>query len=140
MTLSRRCTETLIDLVEIKLSCLEITDREDQREKELLQRCVQELHAELRGENGCAGRFRRAQAPRPPAQASPASRTPPRLTGGRQVSAASTAAAGCMAGASRGSRMVKRVPCPGQDWTETVPPSGPVTVLNTMCRPSPDPP
>ncbi|MBP2229365.1 hypothetical protein [Azospirillum agricola] len=54
MTLSRRCAETLIDLVEIKLSCLEVTDREDMREKELLMRCVQELNAELRGENGSA--------------------------------------------------------------------------------------
>lgn len=57
MTLSRRCAETLIDLVEIKLSCLEITDREDQREKELLQRCVQELNAELRGESGALADF-----------------------------------------------------------------------------------
>ena len=52
MGLSRRCAETLIDLVEIKLSCLEITDREDRREKELLMRCVQELSAEMRGEDG----------------------------------------------------------------------------------------
>lgn len=57
MSLSRRCAETLIDLVEIKLSCLEITDREDLREKELLMRCVQELNAELRGENGAMAAF-----------------------------------------------------------------------------------
>lgn len=57
MSLSRRCAETLIDLVEIKLSCLEITDREDMREKELLMRCVQELAAELRGENGSMTEF-----------------------------------------------------------------------------------
>jgi hypothetical protein len=57
MSLSRRCAETLIDLVEIKLSCLEITDREDMREKELLMRCVQELAAELRGENGSMAAF-----------------------------------------------------------------------------------
>jgi len=57
MSLSRRCAETLIDLVEIKLSCLEITDREDLREKELLMRCVQELNAELLGENGSAAAF-----------------------------------------------------------------------------------
>ncbi|AWK87239.1 hypothetical protein [Azospirillum thermophilum] len=57
MSLSRRCAETLLDLVEIKLSCLEITDREDMREKELLQRCVQELQAELRGENGATTAF-----------------------------------------------------------------------------------
>ncbi|MCW2243621.1 hypothetical protein [Azospirillum canadense] len=57
MGLSRRCTETLIDLVEIKLSCLEVTDREDLKEKELLMRCVQELNAELRGENGALAAF-----------------------------------------------------------------------------------
>lgn len=57
MSLSRRCAETLIDLVEIKLSCLEITDREDLREKELLMRCVQELSAEIRGENGTSADF-----------------------------------------------------------------------------------
>lgn len=52
MSLSKRCIETLLDLVEIKLSCLEVTDREDLREKELLERCIQELVAEARGENG----------------------------------------------------------------------------------------
>ncbi len=68
MSLSRRCAETLIDLVEIKLSCLEITDREDMREKELLMRCVQELNAELRGENGAmlalSGPKRRGRRPK----------------------------------------------------------------------------
>ena len=57
MGLSRRCAETLIDLVEIKLSCLEITDREDLREKELLMRCVQELSAEIQGEGGAMADF-----------------------------------------------------------------------------------
>lgn len=52
MSLSKRCAETLLDLVEIKLSCLEITDREDLREKELLERCLQELTAEMQGEDG----------------------------------------------------------------------------------------
>lgn len=50
--MSNRCIETLLDLVEIKLSCLEVTDREDQREKELLERCIQELRAEAAGEDG----------------------------------------------------------------------------------------
>lgn len=57
MAMSRRCIDTLIDLVEIKLSCLEITDREDMRERELLMRCVQELRAEARGEDGRAEDF-----------------------------------------------------------------------------------
>lgn len=57
MALSKRCIETLLDLVEIKLSCLEITDREDLREKELLVRCVQELNAESMGEDGRLASF-----------------------------------------------------------------------------------
>lgn len=52
MSLSKRCVETLLDLAEIKLSCLEITDREDMREKELLERCIQELRAEAAGKDG----------------------------------------------------------------------------------------
>ncbi|WP_431857903.1 hypothetical protein [Azospirillum sp.] len=52
MSLSKRCVETLLDLAEIKLSCLEITDREDAREKELLERCIQELRAESEGQDG----------------------------------------------------------------------------------------
>lgn len=57
MALSKRCVDTLIDLVEIKLSCLEVTDREDMRERELLMRCVQELSAEANGEDGRAAEF-----------------------------------------------------------------------------------
>lgn len=57
MTMSRRCIDTLIDLVEIKLSCLEVTDREDMRERELLMRCAQELRAEASGEDGRAADF-----------------------------------------------------------------------------------
>ena len=43
MTLSRRAVETLVDLVEIKLSCLEVFDREDSRELSNLQACLDEL-------------------------------------------------------------------------------------------------
>lgn len=57
MAMSRRCIDTLIDLVEIKLSCLAVTDREDMRERELLMRCVQELRAEARGDSGSAEAF-----------------------------------------------------------------------------------
>lgn len=57
MSLSKRCIETLLDLVEIKLSCMEITDREDMREKELLDRCIQELRAEAMGEDGRTAEF-----------------------------------------------------------------------------------
>ena len=45
MSLSRRSVETLIDLVEIKLSCLEVHDREDAREKACLELTLRELQA-----------------------------------------------------------------------------------------------
>lgn len=51
MTISKRCIETLLDLAENKLSCMEITDREDLRERELLERCILELKAESVGVN-----------------------------------------------------------------------------------------
>ena len=43
MSLSKNVIETLIDLVEIKLSCIEVYDREDSREVAALERCRQEL-------------------------------------------------------------------------------------------------
>ena len=45
MTLSKRTLETLIDLVEIKLSCVEIYDRDDARELSALEQCRNELLA-----------------------------------------------------------------------------------------------
>jgi hypothetical protein len=44
MTLSTPTIETLIDLVEIKLSCFEVWDREDKRELKALQSARAELH------------------------------------------------------------------------------------------------
>ena len=44
MTLSTPTIETLIDLVEIKLSCFEVWDREDKRELKALQSARDELH------------------------------------------------------------------------------------------------
>ena len=41
--LSPRSIETLIDLVEIKLSCLDVMDREDRQEQKVLQRSLAEL-------------------------------------------------------------------------------------------------
>jgi hypothetical protein len=41
--LSQRSIETLLDLVEIKLSCLEVYDREDAREKSCLENARKEL-------------------------------------------------------------------------------------------------
>jgi len=44
-SLSQRTIETLLDLVEIKLSCLEVYDREDAREKSYLENARRELSA-----------------------------------------------------------------------------------------------
>ena len=49
MSLSKRVVETLIDLVEIKLSCVEVYDRDDKREFAGLERCRQELHKLIEG-------------------------------------------------------------------------------------------
>ena len=43
MSLSKKSVETLIDLVEIKLSCVEIYDSEDSRTVKCLEQCRQEL-------------------------------------------------------------------------------------------------
>lgn len=45
MNLSDKTVETLIDLVEIKLSCFEIYDREDRRTQVALKDCLKELAA-----------------------------------------------------------------------------------------------
>lgn len=50
MSLSKRTLETLIDLVEIKLSCMEVYDRDDARELANLERCVGELRSLMGGE------------------------------------------------------------------------------------------
>ncbi len=55
MSLSKRVIETLIDLVEIKLSCIEVYDREDKREITGLERCRQELQNLLQGNGGAGG-------------------------------------------------------------------------------------
>ena len=43
MALSKRSIEILIDLIEVRISVLMITDQEDTRELKRLQRCKQEL-------------------------------------------------------------------------------------------------
>ncbi len=43
MNLSRKSIETLLDLVEIKLSCFQVHDQEDTRELTVLERCRTEL-------------------------------------------------------------------------------------------------
>jgi hypothetical protein len=55
MSLSKGVIETLIDLVEIKLSCIEVYDREDKREIAALERCRQELKDLFEGKAEAAG-------------------------------------------------------------------------------------
>lgn len=45
--LSREALETLLDLVEIRLGCVEVYDREDQRELRQLEKTRDQLHAML---------------------------------------------------------------------------------------------
>ena len=45
MTLSKVTLETLIDLVEIRLGCVEVYDRDDARELAALELCRKELEA-----------------------------------------------------------------------------------------------
>lgn len=43
MDISKKSLETLIDLVEIKLSCIEVHDRDDKRVRDSLETCLMEL-------------------------------------------------------------------------------------------------
>jgi len=47
MTISKRTVETLMDLVEVKLSHMQVSDREDQRELAQLETCRRELRGLL---------------------------------------------------------------------------------------------
>ena len=61
-TLSKRSLETLIDLVEIKHSCVEVWDQEDAREKMSLELAKRELVAMLAG--GAVVKSARIRAPK----------------------------------------------------------------------------
>lgn len=54
MSLSKRSIEALVDLVEIKLSCLDVFDREDAREKAILENARRELIAIAAGKRTAA--------------------------------------------------------------------------------------
>lgn len=55
MHFTRQSLTTLIDLVENKLSCMEVWDRDDRREAQLLKCCLDELQsAESETGNGVA--------------------------------------------------------------------------------------
>ena len=53
MSLSRRSIEMLLDLVEIKISYMDVADREDARDLVVLERCREELRS-LTGLAGAA--------------------------------------------------------------------------------------
>lgn len=62
MDLSKQSIETLTDLVEIKLSCMQVFDREDAREMAILEQCRRELGKLSEGtEAGSVVPFARAQ-------------------------------------------------------------------------------
>ncbi len=55
MSMSKRSVETLLDLVEIKLSSMQVLDREDARELALLESCRRDLlamRASLKSQKG----------------------------------------------------------------------------------------
>lgn len=52
MVLSRQSREILLDLIEIKVSSLEVQDLDDRRVLTSLQKCRQELLAESQKEEG----------------------------------------------------------------------------------------
>ena len=62
MAISKRTVETLLDLVEMKLSCMQVSDREDQRELAQLETCRRELRS-LMALAASAGRPATAQRP-----------------------------------------------------------------------------
>ncbi len=65
MSLSKPVIETLVDLVEIKLSCIEVYDREDSRELDSLERCRRELLALIEGAKDAKGEDAVVDFPKP---------------------------------------------------------------------------
>lgn len=56
MAISKEILGVLVDLVENKLSCMQVSDRDDMREVMMLQRCLSELNSANGGlEPGMAG-------------------------------------------------------------------------------------
>ncbi len=63
MSLSRKCVRTMLDLVEIKLSTIQVSDREDAREAAILKTCRDELATLLLRKAALATAARTAPAP-----------------------------------------------------------------------------
>jgi hypothetical protein len=83
MSLTKRSIELLLDLVEIKISYMDISDREDARDLQLLERCRAELRAMDRDETaavvaiaGPARRNLRSRAAAPTQQPALTARPP----------------------------------------------------------------
>jgi len=62
MAISKEILGVLVDLVENKLSCMQVSDRDDMREVMMLQRCLSELQTANGGERDLVGLL--AQMPR----------------------------------------------------------------------------
>lgn len=62
MSISKRTVETLLDLVEVKLSYMQVSDREDQREMTQLESCRRELRGLMAGAPAPKGRREAAGA------------------------------------------------------------------------------
>jgi len=54
MNMSQRSLDTLMDLVENRIACMEVMGREDMRELAYLHRCRNELHAFIVGDSSGA--------------------------------------------------------------------------------------
>jgi hypothetical protein len=80
-TLSKRALETLIDLVEIKLSCIEVWDKEDAREQASLELARRELQALLQSGRVAKGPKIRVAQSRVPVPDTAGVAIPPRQTG-----------------------------------------------------------
>lgn len=67
-TLTKRSVETLIDLVEIKLSCIQVFDRDDAKELAALEQARRELVSLIPGRETTVVPFPEAATPRPAAR------------------------------------------------------------------------
>ncbi len=65
MSLSKRTVEMLLDLVEIKISYMDVSDREDARDLQVLERCRAELKALDHSDSATIMSFAGAPARRP---------------------------------------------------------------------------
>jgi hypothetical protein len=64
MTISKDIINVLVDLVENKLSCMQISDRDDMREVMILQRCLNELNAGQTSQDKMIGGLLASDMPR----------------------------------------------------------------------------